>query len=49
MCYSVQHMLYFVFSTDFKLHVYSANMIRVCSMATGTSVQSHCFFSDHSN
>ena len=46
MCYSPRYMLYFIFSADFRLHIYNANMIRICDMATKTSLQTHCFFYD---
>jgi hypothetical protein len=47
MCYSVKYELFFVISTDFKLHVFNLNMIRleVLNMMK-TSQCHHCVFYD---
>ena len=48
-CYSRKHMVFFVISTDFKLHVFNENMIHVCEVHMKTSLISYCFFYEPHN
>lgn len=49
MCYSRRYMLYFVLSTDFKLHIYNGNLIRVSEVPLQTSLLRYCLFYDENS
>ena len=44
MTYSLQHYLYLVISTDFKLHVFNENLILVESIPMKTRLINQCYF-----
>ena len=41
-CYAREQWLYFVFSTDFKIHVFNENMVKVSSLHSKTRLVRQC-------
>ena len=41
-CYAREQWLYFVFSTDFKIHVFNENMVKVASLHSKTRLVRQC-------
>ena len=45
-CYSPEQMLYFVFATDFKLHCFNENLVKVASVHSKTRLVRQCEWHD---